>query len=961
MTPYTENKRGSEWNKWDLHVHTPASIYQRYGNNDEVTWEAYIKDLESLDENFAVLGINDYLFIEGYQRLKKEKEQNGRLKNIKCLLPVVEFRIEKFAGVDFGKLKRINLHVIFSDEVPVETIISQFLNALEQSYFLDSGEKWTRAITPASVEELGNKIKSGVPATELHKYGSALIEGFNNLNVKEDMIFEALNKDCFEGKFLIAVGKTEWAELKWTDASIATKKSIINMAHLVFTAANSIEEYQKSKAQLTNQNVNDLLLDCSDAHYLSNSTDKDRIGNCYTWIKALPSFEGLKQIVYETTGRVRVQALRPDIKNDRHVISSLQFEDKGKKFGTQTILLNDNLNAVIGGKSSGKSLLIYSTAKSIDPEQVDRTSKRLNFDGYGFDTNFNFKVQWKNGDIDVYQDKILQNKLHKITYIPQLYINYLVEKNNKEELNNLINNILVQDTSFNEFYENIKKSITSTTSDIERLLNEYLSIRVKAFDAQKKSKEIGGSTALRNGIEKINGDISQAQKTTNLSKEEFSKYNSLLATKTELEKSIRTLNTKEETLKAILKEFVDYKNEMFGFTDWLGEQQRGKIDRLIDNLLEPSDDVNQIRFIADRDFNALISNLEKEIASLTISIKRGEIETLHSKNAKDLEPYLAKLAGQKELQKLQAQLQNEKLKLQQAETLEKQYGGLMDEYGKIRAQIASLLKKRFDLYKSVESRVNDTKNEIGAEIQLKCSLLYKLEDFNLFEQTNKAAISSEHIFNSFFSNGLVNYELVPNFFGNFLRVNEDKLFYDTEKFIPLKIKTTIDAVLRGLVKDSFVFDYEVTYKGDDLLKMSPGKKGTVLLILFLQISSSEYPILIDQPEDNLDNRTIYELLCKMIIEKKKDRQIIIVSHNANLVVSTDAENIIVANQEGQGTEIKEGRFQFEYVNGALEYTFVDDKNDHILLRQGIREHVCDILEGGNEAFKKREKKYAIKG
>lgn len=65
--------------------------------------------------------------------------------------------------------------------------------------------------------------------------------------------------------------------MKWTDASIAIKKSVINMAHLVFTAANSIEEFNKAKAQLKNQNVNDLLLDCSDAHYLSTSTDKDRI------------------------------------------------------------------------------------------------------------------------------------------------------------------------------------------------------------------------------------------------------------------------------------------------------------------------------------------------------------------------------------------------------------------------------------------------------------------------------------------------------------------------------------------------------------------------------------------------------------------------------------------------------------------------------------------------------------
>lgn len=58
----------------------------------------------------------------------------------------------------------------------------------------------------------------------------------------------------------------------------------------------------------------------------------------------------------------------------------------------------------------------------------------------------------------------------------------------------------------------------------------------------------------------------------------------------------------------------------------------------------------------------------------------------------------------------------------------------------------------------------------------------------------------------------------------------------------------------------------------------------------------------------------------MIKEKKKDRQIIIVSHNANLVVATDSENIIVANQAGQNGDGDCNNYQFEYVNGAIEHT-----------------------------------------
>jgi hypothetical protein len=150
--------KGAEWRKWDLHVHTPSSIYQKFGQNNDETWDNYINDLEKLPREFSVLGINDYLFIDGYERLLREQKENNRLPNLK-LFPVVEFRIEMFAGVNFGSLKRINLHVIFSDEVSPDTIRSQFLNTLEQSYTLNTGEKWTRSITPGSVAELGCSIK----------------------------------------------------------------------------------------------------------------------------------------------------------------------------------------------------------------------------------------------------------------------------------------------------------------------------------------------------------------------------------------------------------------------------------------------------------------------------------------------------------------------------------------------------------------------------------------------------------------------------------------------------------------------------------------------------------------------------------------------------------------------------------------------------------------------------------
>src|SRR5690349_24680922 len=112
---HTQFSKGSEWRKLDLHVHTPSSLKNGYNGG----WDRFMKELEQLPPEFAVLGINDYLFLDGYKRLKHEKEKNQRLKNIHALFPVVEFRIKKFAGVQFRDTTRVNLHIIFDPDLDV--------------------------------------------------------------------------------------------------------------------------------------------------------------------------------------------------------------------------------------------------------------------------------------------------------------------------------------------------------------------------------------------------------------------------------------------------------------------------------------------------------------------------------------------------------------------------------------------------------------------------------------------------------------------------------------------------------------------------------------------------------------------------------------------------------------------------------------------------------------------------
>ena len=172
--------------------------------------------------------------------------------------------------------------------------------------------------------------------------------------------------------------------------------------------------------------------------------------------------------------------------------------------------------------------------------------------------------------------------------------------------------------------------------------------------------------------------------------------------------------------------------------------------------------------------------------------------------------------------------------------------------------------------------------------------------------------------------------------------------------------TSVDAISQ-LFKNYFKIEYNIRYRNDEILDMSPGKRGLVLLQLILHISNATHPILIDQPEDNLDNRTISNELKHFVSAKKLTRQIIMVTHDANLVVLTDAENVIVSNQDGQQLNRENNEYRFEYVAGSLEIATALKKMLHRkgFFSCGIREHVCDILEGGEEAFKKREEKYGF--
>ena len=178
----------------------------------------------------------------------------------------------------------------------------------------------------------------------------------------------------------------------------------------------------------------------------------------------------------------------------------------------------------------------------------------------------------------------------------------------------------------------------------------------------------------------------------------------------------------------------------------------------------------------------------------------------------------------------------------------------------------------------------------------------------------------------------------------------------------LKKSVTIEEALRAILSNWYNIIYTIELDNDKIQTMSPGKKALVLLKLLINLADADCPILIDQPEDDLDNRSIYYELVNFLRQKKYDRQIIVVTHNANNVVGADSEEIIVANQ--RGTNSPNETYRFEYRSGAIENNMVIRNDDGsiksgILNQTGIQGHICEILEGGNEAFTVRKTKYTL--
>lgn len=960
--------RGSEWRKWDLHVHTPASVLRNDFGQD---WDAYIVDLftRAVAAEISVIGITDYYIPEGYKILRRDYLDNAEkmeslfdaqmlesIRKIK-IFANVEFRITKLVvskDRDLSWNRKVNYHVILSDVLTVDKIESDFISQITLCFDASTGSQAERRpLSRSTLEDLGRRLISEHPP--FASSGSELFVGMMNASVDEDQLINILSRNStFKDKYLIGLPCDEdLSDVNWNSQGHNTRKNLIKQAHFIFSSnpktakfflggndrTSFIKEFGSIKACLWG----------SDAH-----TKEEMFRpamNRHTWVKSDLTFEGLKQVVYDPSSRVAIQELCPQQKNSYQTIDRVRFLDHGadRLFSSDWQVLNPDLNTIIGGKSSGKSLLLYHIARTVNAEEVDQKIKLSKSSVYTGLDSVDFEVVWSNGDISKLSD---EGDKKPITYIPQLYINHLAEEDGKVQLNSLVKNILLQSSSFKGFSESQERVIASIDKDITAKIDSFFNLRNRYFLLGKESEAFGVRAAIAAEIDILRSSIAALREKSGFTESEDLEFKRLVSRKASLENRGAVL----DKIDAATRQAI---NSSQGASGSLIESFK---DQVLSEIELPSDSlyVNNMMSVLEANLTAALEEFYQEIL-LRVDPVRGAKEKIFNEFLLVegwLQPLIVKIVDQEAMKLAIKQLTAEEVKLKNIDDITEKRESIKKQGVECKNELFELYAKLISYYEEYAEEIARPEYQFEAGLDVSAVVAFKEDRFNEFvlsfdRRGNMDALLGDLVLPS----GDYSFDISQHS----QRVKHIHESFIKKIGVPTVRKGVEDVdILKKLYSDCFYINYVVRYKNDDIATMSPGKRGLVLLNLILHLSNSSHPILIDQPEDNLDNRTIYDQLKDFVRHKKASRQIIMVTHNANLVVAADAECVIVANQAGQQVDAVDGAYRFEYFSGSLECTFEVSGSTGSLKSQGIRQHVCEILEGGVSAFKEREMKYGFK-
>lgn len=986
--------RGSEWRRWEPHIHAPGTAMNNQFSGPNA-WHDYLTALEQATPIIEAIAVTDYYITDTYEEVLRYKEA-GRLSATKLIFPNVELRLD----VATARGGFVNLHMFVSPEDPEH--IEQLRRLLSRLRFNVMQDHFD--CTRADLIRLGKKADSTITDERAAlAYGANQFK-VNFQQLREVLSGSGWAKS----NILIAVagGATDGTSGVREAADQTIRREIEGFAHVIFAGSPSQREFWLGLRDLSPEEIRTRyggLKPClhgSDAHKLDDVASP--FGDRFSWIKGGLEFDSLRQACIDPSGRAHVGEEPPASATPSQVISEIQVLN-APWMTTPVIPLNPGLVAIIGARGSGKTALADMIAAGCDaisneawnaeawanPSFLVR-ARPLIGDG-------KVNVSWAAGDSAVRaldgSDANGAFSYERVRYLSQQFVEELCSSSGLtdgllREIERVIFEAHPDDTrdgtlDFVELLEHrasrhrlardreaeavsqiserigteLEKEKLITTHEAQvaqkkKLVAAYTADRAKLVSAGSE-KRAQRHTELAGAVNQLRGKLRQfaGQRQTFLAMQDEVKD----LRRNQAPEALRQAQARhthsgmsEEQWTAFL---LDYKGpvdtDLAGYVRWVD----GKIGEL-KGTPPPLGDPNSPYFPNETDLDTLSQAvLEAEMARL---------EKLVSADKETQRRYTA-LSGN--IATETAALQTLTEKLDDAK-------GARDRARQLQTQREEAYGRAFDALVAEQSVLEELYAPLMARLAAASGTLKKLS-FSVARVANVEQWASEA------EDGLIDLRKAGAFRGKgtllqkanevlkaawetgdsaavIAAMAEFRRLYQKDLLDHSPVAHTDQAEFRTWSKrfaqwlfstDHIAIRYGIDYDGVDIRKLSPGTRGIVLLLLYLALDDNDNrPLVIDQPEENLDPKSVFDELVHLFVEAKAHRQVIMVTHNANLVINTDADQIIIAEA---GPHPHGALPPISYRSGGLE-------------NAEIRKAVCDILEGGEGAFQERARRLRVR-
>lgn len=963
---------GSVWRRWDLHVHTPLSML---GNAFKgVEWDTYVGELEVAAESadIAVIGVTDYMTIDGYERLHEEKHTKGRLQTVSLLIPNIEFRI--LPSTTDGKA--LNLHLLVDPKDPDH--IQSINNALRNLRIEYDGNSYG-----CCRDDL---IRFGKAQNPTLDDGAAYQLGVEQFKPDKTLLKSWLEKEKWlRSNSLIGVanGKDGISGLP-LDGFGATRDEILKLCDFVFSGNPSDRQHylgQKpsTPAEEIVRQYRSLkpCLHGSDAHSVDTLFKPDHERFC--WIKADPSFHGLRQVLWEPAHRVHIGKLPPQHFDTSQVIKKIGITGDENWFSVNQLDLNPALIAIIGEKGAGKTaiadLIAFASGVPVDESSQSSFIKK----GAAHLEGVRVALEWGNEEETqaTLPDQPFEVSRPRVRYLSQDFVERLCSSDHQGiELQQAIEEVVfaklseVQREGYSSFSElrSARESASLSRRNLVRgnlaALHKDVELHVKSVQERPKKEALRKESEQK--VIELEKQLPNASATVDAGV--LAELDKARESRKKLEEAIAGLRRNRRKVEDGLEAYQALKDKTNSEVESIARKLSPlEIQVDLHERMRPAWDEGVVVTLQsasqslDQEINQLLGEGGEQQSGSSLPELEAAIKDLEARLAQDEVAKKRMLDLQKEISS--AKTNSERLKKE----VDRIDGSITTALAKSKERQVSLYLEMFEALGDDEeglaelySPLQEAIESLDEEMQFRVSVGYQVDKgkwwsrFDGFFDNRRSGVEQQRVDAS----RVVDKELLPAWKSGDL----DSIKSAIESLVScLDIETfpekygvpslsPVDLYDWVFSTDHISLSYKIRYGETDLEHLSPGTRGIALLVLYLLMDEDDTrPLIIDQPEGNLDNSSVFEQLVPYIKKAKLRRQVILVTHNPNLVVATDAEQVIVASADRPASQPYP---LIHYASGALEHT--DMSSD-----MGIREAVCLFLEGGKDAFRVRENRYAL--